>query len=112
MERPTQDELLAATAGFLTEDHPGLADHARFHARVAANAVKIVRRELRVGAAHERAHRARLAALGCADDTALVAAIQGGTLDDRRAEVLETVRALTLGRLAVANPRYPAQAGC
>jgi aminoglycoside phosphotransferase (APT) family kinase protein len=111
MERPTQDELLAATAGFLAEDQPGMAERARFHARVAANALKIARRELRVGAGHQRAHRERLAALGCADDAALVAAIQHGTLDHRRSEVLQAVRAQTLDRLAVANPRYPAQAG-
>lgn len=111
MERPTQDELLAATAGFLAEDRPGLDDRARFHARVGANALKIARRELRVGAAHTRAHRERLEALGCADDAALVARIRGGDLDDRRDEVLATVRAQTLDRLAIANPRYPAQAG-
>jgi aminoglycoside phosphotransferase (APT) family kinase protein len=111
MERPTQDELLAATAGFLAEDLPGTDDRARFHARVAVNALKIARRELRVGAAHSLAHRERLEALGCVDDAALVAAIHDGTLDDRRSEVLDAVRALTLDRLAVANPRYPAQAG-
>lgn len=110
-ERPTPDELLAATADFLTEDRPGADDRARFHARVAANALKIARRELRVGTEHRRAHRERLAGLGCADDAALVAGIKDGSLDDRGAEVLEAVRALTLERLMVANPRYPAQPG-
>jgi hypothetical protein len=111
MERPTQDELLAATGGFLAEDQPGTDDRARFHARVAANALKIARRELRVGAAHTAAHRARLDALGFADDAALAAAIREGRLDDRRDEVLVAVRDQTLDRLSIANPRYPSQPG-
>jgi aminoglycoside phosphotransferase (APT) family kinase protein len=109
LERPTVDELLAATAGHLTEDRAGRDERSRFHARVAANALKIVRRELRAGAAHQRDHRARLATLACVDDAELAAAIRDGTLDDRRAEVVETVRLATLDRLAVANPRYPGQ---
>ena len=111
MERPTQDELLAATAGFLADELDGMDDRVRFHARVAANALKITRRELRVGAAHRRAQAERLAALGCADDAALVDAIQRGSLEHRRSEVLDAVRAQTLERLTVANPRYPAQPG-
>lgn len=109
LERPTTDELLSATAGHLTEEQPALDERSRFHARVAANALKIARRELRVGTRHRAEHRDRLAALGCPDDAALVAAIRDGDLDDRRAEVVETVRLATLARLTVANPRYPAQ---
>jgi hypothetical protein len=119
-DRPSVDELLAATAGFLTEElvHPaalgadpgaGLDPRLRFHARVAANALAIVRRELRVGAAQAAAHADRLAALGCADDRTLVTAIRDGSLDDRWEDVLEAVRALTVAKLTVANPRYLAQ---
>jgi len=109
-DRPSVDELLSAAAGFLTEDVVAGADEmdprVRFHARVAANALVIARRELRVGPAQAAAHAARLAALGCADDRALVAAIRSGTLDERWDEVLATVRELTVAKLTVANPRY------
>jgi aminoglycoside phosphotransferase (APT) family kinase protein len=109
-DRPSVDELLAAAAGFLSEDVVGGADELdprlRFHARVAANALAIARRELRVGPAQAAAHADRLAALGCADDRALVAAIRSGSLDERWDDVLATVRALTVAKLTVANPRY------
>jgi hypothetical protein len=46
-DRPTYDELLAAVEHFLdTEIVPNVAGSRGFHARVAANAIRIVRREL------------------------------------------------------------------
>jgi hypothetical protein len=46
-DRPTYDELLAAVEGFLdAEIVPNLEGSRGFHARVAANAIRIVRREL------------------------------------------------------------------
>jgi hypothetical protein len=46
-DRPTNDELLAAIERFLREDvMPNIRGARSFHARVAANAVAIVRREL------------------------------------------------------------------
>ena len=83
----------------------------RFHARVAVNALSIARRELRVGETQRLEHAERLAALGCADDHELVAAIRSGSLDHRWDEVIDTVRALTNAKLTVANPRYLAQPG-
>ena len=112
-DRPSVDELLSAAAGFLSEDVVRGADEVdprlRFHARVAANALAIARRELLVGPAQAAAHADRLAALGCADDRALVAAIRSGALDGRWDDVLATVRALTVAKLTVANPRYLTQ---
>jgi aminoglycoside phosphotransferase (APT) family kinase protein len=107
-DRPSVDELLAASAGFLRQDvvNAQVEDRLRFHARVAANALTIARRELRVGPEQRRAHRARLSALGCADDRELVAAIRSGSLDERWPEVLDAVRELTVAKLTVANPRY------
>ncbi|MBO0849895.1 MAG: phosphotransferase family protein [Pseudonocardia sp.] len=112
-DRPTVHELLDAARGFLTDELTGaeLDQRVRFHARVAANALAIARRELLVGQAQRAEHAERLAALGCADDHALVAAIRSGTLDARRDEVLDAVRALTTAKLTVANPRYLAQPG-
>jgi aminoglycoside phosphotransferase (APT) family kinase protein len=108
-ERPTVDELLEAAGTHLDDEQSGPDARARFHARVAANALKIARRELRVGARHRAEHAERLAALGCADDAALAAAIRAGELDDRGDEVVDAVRAQTVARLTVANPRYLAQ---
>lgn len=115
-DRPTVAELLAACGGFLTDEvvgEPGgtVGEMTRFHARVAANALAIARRELLVGSSQLTAHRSRLRALGCADDGALVAAIRSGSLDERWDEVLDAVRELTVHKLTVANPRYLAQPG-
>jgi hypothetical protein len=52
-DRPTALELLAAVERFLEEQAvPGLEGPARFHARVAANVVRIVARELETEEAH------------------------------------------------------------
>jgi hypothetical protein len=75
-------------------------------ARVAANVVSTVRRELELGPAQTRAHARRLAALGVADDGALAAAIRDGSLDHRADEVTRAVRASVRDKLAVANPGY------
>jgi len=64
-----------------------------------------------LGAEHERRHQARLAALGCADDDALGAAIRDGSLDDRFDDVVAAVRAMTVDKLTVANPRHLALPG-
>lgn len=46
-DRPTFDELLAAIENFLdTEIVPNVAGARGFHGRVAANAIRIIRREL------------------------------------------------------------------
>jgi hypothetical protein len=110
-ERPTVDELLAAVAGFLTEELAPTDARSRFLARVAANAVTIARRELRVGPAQLAEHRQRLAALGCAGDTELATKIRSGILDAGRGDVVAAVRAATTARLVVANPRYLAAPG-
>ena len=111
-DRPGADELLAVAGEFLTgEMSAGHDARMRFHARVAANAVKIARREARLGAAHDAAHKERLAALGCADDAALCAAIRDGSLDDRADEVAAAVRADVTDKLIVANPKHLAIPG-
>jgi hypothetical protein len=77
----------------------------RFHARVAANVLRTVEREVARGPALAAAHRARLDALGVADEAALAAAIRSGAADgDRR--ILETVWQTVVDKLAVANPGY------
>ena len=55
-DRPTHDELLAAVERFLDDEIVAKSEGARrFHGRVAANVVRIVRRELE----HEEEQLAR-----------------------------------------------------
>ena len=111
--RPSAAELVAAVADFLDNDVRGatgpdgrLADagSVNFHARVAANVLRIVARELTDDSAAEVTDR--LADLGFTDEAQLAAAIRAGTLDDRAAEVLPTLRTLVRRRLRVAHPGY------
>jgi len=70
-----------------------------FHARVAANVLRIVERELRDDTAAPDL-------LGFRDERALAAAIRKGDLDDRGPEVVACLHALVGRRLAVAHPGY------
>jgi len=90
-----EGEVLAATEGRL-----------QFHARVAANVLAIVERELSLGAEQAAEHAARLARLGCADDAGVAAAIRSGELDGRLDEVRTLVRASVVDKLRVANPKH------
>jgi DNA-directed RNA polymerase subunit F len=78
----------------------------RFHARVAANVLAIVERELHHGEEQAVRHANRLALLDVVDDSELAANIRSGMLDHRLDEVREVVRASVLDKLAVANPGY------
>jgi len=111
--RPTAAELVAAVADFLDNDVRdalrGSADAAQvgFHARVAANALRIVERELLAGPATEVTEA--LAALGAHDEAELATAIRAGELDDRPEEVVAALRTLVRRRLDVAHPGYADQ---
>ncbi|WP_299565050.1 DUF6285 domain-containing protein [uncultured Mycolicibacterium sp.] len=103
--RPTAAELVAAVAEFLDNEVRQACDGpVAFHARVAANVLRIVERELLDGSAGAVA--AALAALGCTDERQLAEAIRAGALDDRADEVLACLRTLVRHRLAVAHPGY------
>jgi len=105
--RPTAAELVAAVAMFLREDVMAATDdRLNFLARVAANTLDGVERELRLGPAQEQRHRERLAAFGQADQAGLAAAIRSGKLDPDDPALLAAVRAAVTDRVAVANPRY------
>ena len=110
--RPTAAELLDAVREFLAGDVAAASEgRLRFHARVAANAVAIVERELRLGGAQAAAHRAALASLGVASEAELAAAIRRGDFDDRMPGLIAAVRETVRARLAVANPGYADGAG-
>jgi aminoglycoside phosphotransferase (APT) family kinase protein len=110
-DRPGGPELLRAVCEFLAADIAAADPRRAFHARVAANALRIAEREARLGTGHARDHRARLGALGCADDAELCAAIRDGSLDHRFGDVVAAVRAMTVDKLAVANPGHLARPG-
>ena len=93
-DRPSAEELLAAVQRFLEEDVvPALEGPKRFHARVAANVVGIVAREIARGDADLRKEWVGLAALlgsqgeAPADGAALVEAVREGA-----AELAERIR--------------------
>jgi hypothetical protein len=104
---PTTEELVAAVREFLDKEvRPATTGRLSFHARVAANVLAMVERELRDGDAIAGEHAARLAALGVRDDAELVRRIRDGSLDARMREVVAAVRAHAVGRLRIANPRH------
>ncbi len=104
--RPTAAELVDAVRSHLADEvGPALEGSARFHARVAAHALEVVERELRLGPSQREAHARRLAALGVADEAELAAIIRVGDLDGR-SDVEAAVRAAVVDRLRVANPDW------
>ena len=111
-DAPTAAQLVEAVREFLEGDVMASAEgRVRFHARVAGRVLAQVERELAAGDGPARAHAARLAALGCATDADLAAAIRSGALDARTPEVTAVVRAAVAAKLAVANPTYADPAG-
>ena len=106
--RPTAAELVAAVADFLDKDvrealRPDgrLADAGQvsFHARVAANVLRTVEREL-------RDDRAAPDLLGYPDEIQLAGAIRAGEFDGRADELLSCLRTLVRHRLTVNHPGY------
>jgi hypothetical protein len=103
--RPTAAELVAAVAEFLETDvREATTGQVNFHARVAANALRIVERELLD--AGDSATRAAFARLGFADEAELAAAVRAGELDAYMTEVTACLRTLVRHRLSVAHPGY------
>jgi len=114
-DRPTAPELLEAVREYLERDVMGadeLPGRVRFHARVAVNVLGVVERELRLGSGLDAAERRRLAALlghdGEVDEllAELARGIRDGSLDDRRDDVVRSVRETVRAKLEVANPKH------
>lgn len=112
-DQPSAAEIVAAVRGFL-EKHamPALEGHAAFHARVAANALGIVERQLQLGPEQEAAEIARLRTLlgrdGSLDalNRELCRRIRAGEVDQGTEGLSEHLRETTLAKLAVDQPRY------
>lgn len=98
--RPTAAELVTAVAEFLETEVREATDGAvNFHARVAANVLRIVERELLQDAPGPDL-------LGFADEQDLATAIRTGDFDGHDSELAPVLRALVRYRLAVAHPGY------
>ena len=101
-DAPDTTHLLTAVGDALTTGTFGDT----YLTRVAANALKIARREHTLGPHLADRHQQRLTRLGLPDDAALAAAIRDGTPGhDLTTAVVDTVR----DKLLVANPRYLGQ---
>ena len=103
--RPTAVELVAAVAEFLEgEVRTNTSGAVNFHALVAANALRIVERELLADPSQQT--RQTLAEVGCTDEAEFAAAIRSGKFDGREEQVLTCLRTLVSQRLAIAHPGY------
>lgn len=113
LDDPRPEELLAAVARLLREEiGPQLTDAAAFHARVAANALDLVRRQIADEAAIDAAENARLAALlGTSGTTAglnrlLAARLRAGAGEAEMPGLMDHLWETTLTKIAVDQPRY------
>ena len=105
--RPSIRELVEAVEGYLRDKvQPATEGAAGFDARVAANVLAVVVRELALGPEAEAAHRGRLGQLSMADDRELSASIRGGECDGRLDQVGAVLAGSVLDELRVANPAY------
>ncbi len=103
--RPTAAELVGAVADFLDADvREATGGQVNFHARVAANALRMVARELTATDTGEV--EAVPGLFGATDEADLAAAIRRGDLDHRGAELLAGLRTIVGHRLAAAHPGY------
>jgi hypothetical protein len=127
-DRPTIDELLAAVEYFLdTEIVPNVPGARGFHGRVAANAIRIVRRELEredealaaewagldtlLGPAERPHDRAGLRAALRDRNEALCRLIRGGEAGEGElaAQIQHHVRAVVREKLRVTDPELLAR---
>lgn len=102
MSHPTAPQLLEAVQLFLKEAEGALSGRLAFHAKVAANTLAIVGRELAQDP--DTAEAAALAPYGGA--SALCEGLRSGALGPADKTLLAAIRTATLARLAVDNPRY------
>ncbi len=103
MSHPTAVQLIEAVRLFLAEAEAALPGRLAFHARVAANVLGIVGRELEQ--APDAAEAEALCAFGGA--SGVCAGLREGRLSPSDPALLAAVRQAVLARLAVDNPRYP-----
>jgi hypothetical protein len=112
-DEPGADEILGLVASFLRDEAaPALSGRVAFHARVAANAVDLVRRQMAQGAEGETRELARLQAMFASDEALsslnarLAEHIASGALTLQDNLMREHLWRTTLEKLAVDQPNY------
>lgn len=113
MDQPSALELVTAVKEFI-EKHamPQLQGHTAFHARVAANALGIVQRELEFGPAANAAEQARLEAMlgikGSLEELnrELCKRIRSGAIGMETPGIGEHMRATTYAKVGIDQPSY------
>ena len=112
-EQPTAVELIEAVAEFLQRDvQPALSGRLAFHARVAANVLDIVRRELMTRESVERLEAERLRSLLGHDgdleslNDELCDGLASGAVDANARAVIDHLWATTLDTGFVDQPKY------
>lgn len=113
MDQPSALEIVTVVREFIEKRVvPQLEGHTAFHARVAANALGIVARELEHGPRAAADEHARLVALLGADGTLeelnrlLAERVRAGTITLETPGLAEHLRATTLAKVAIDQPAY------
>lgn len=113
LDVPRGDDILTAVAGWLRETAlPQLPAHLTFQARVAANAIDLVAREMREGPSAQQRAQARLAALleHDGDEPALRAElavrIRDGSLSLDAPGLIDHLLACAIDKVAIDQPSY------
>lgn len=113
LDDPRSAEILEAVSRLMRETLiPALPADVVFQARVAANAIDLVLREMRTGAQLEEAARLRLVALLEQDgplevlEAELSARIRDGAIDLSAPELLEHLWATTMAKMSIDQPSY------
>src|SRR5215469_6840610 len=113
MDQPSMLELVAAVRDFLEKRAmPELKGHTAFHARVAANALGIVSRQLERGpAAADEEHQRLVTLLGQdgsleALNRALCKQIRDGAMAIDSAALQQHLELTTLDKVAIDQPNY------
>ena len=112
-DAPNIQELIKAVRSFLEKKAmPELKGHTAFHARVAANALAIVERELELGPSAETDERQRLMTLlnleGSTEEmnVKLAELIRSGDMDLETPGLKEHLWQTTKDKLAIDQPNY------
>lgn len=110
---PSTTELVDAVIGFIEKTAaPALQDHDAFLARVAVNVLGVVKRELAQGPALEAESGGRLAALLGEEgefselNSKLCVSIRTGAIDAATPGLLAHLKAETIARVAIDQPKY------
>ena len=117
IEHPRADELVDAVAKWIDAIRPSLPPRDAFLARVAANVLSVVRRELILGPDADAAAAERLAALlghrGELKDlnVELCEKLRAGEMDIGTPGLLEALKANITDQIAIDQPNYVSVGG-